>query len=120
VLLVVKKGSNSLLTFSLGYPRPNRRADLDPLPVRGQGVGDGELAALRHGLAGVEHQIPENLLDLVAVELDRRQAGVQFLDDADVLERRLFSRSWVVRSMSSLMLVWAFCAGSAGRIPAGP
>src|SRR4030042_6169984 len=37
--------------------------DLDPLPVGGQGVGDGELAALRHGLAGVEHAVRETMPD---------------------------------------------------------
>ena len=46
---------------------------------------DGELAAVGHGVAGVDRQVHQHLLDLARVGVDHAEVGREHLDEVDVL-----------------------------------
>ena len=59
-----------------------RRVLLVELDVGGL---DGELASLGHGVAGVDHEVHEHLLDLARVGQRQAEVGREHLHEVDVL-----------------------------------
>jgi hypothetical protein len=95
--LVVKNGSQIRAIVAASMPQP---VSLTASSTCGPGFGvvvgvgfvqlgvahlDGELAALGHGVAGVDRQVEQHLLDVAGVGLDRPQLRVGHGDQLDVL-----------------------------------
>ena len=75
------------LTFRLTYP-PGRQPDAAGGVVRVDvraGGGDDQLPAGRHGVAGVDGQVDQDLLDLARVGKHRAQSGGQVVGQFHVL-----------------------------------
>ena len=71
---------------------PIRKADL-PKGIPGIKLArHGQLAATGHGVGGIEEDIHEDLLDLVAVHQNHRKFGRQILSKGDILENPLALR----------------------------
>ena len=96
--LVVKNGSKMRARVCSSMPQPvsvtasctydpgftatwQRRVLLVDLHVGGL---DRELAALGHGVAGVDHEVHEHLLDLTRVGQGQAEVGRERLDELDV------------------------------------
>ena len=100
ISLVVKKGSKMRLRVASSMPTPRSLTPtLTKRPgrtwkARGSLSGqlqvlrvDGDLAAMGHGLPGIDQEVEQHLLDLGAVDLHRPELRFQNGEQGDLLAR---------------------------------
>ena len=104
---VVKKGSKIRSRISSGIPDPGVADLRDDPAVPGLGR-EGQRAAVRHGLEGVEHQVEEQLLHLEVVGHARRAPSGS--SSSRTSTRPL--RSWYSTSSTTCRRLWLIDVGS--------